>query len=403
MVTRVLVGGTLIDGTGRHPVPNATVVISGHRIQRVGSGAQVKYDRSPAEVIDLSGKALVPGLIDMHVHLGLPPRRRLWDRPGLSGGLPSETLVALAGAQKARDALLAGVTTVRDLGSFFLTNIKLRDLVQAGFIPGPRIVACGPMISMTGGHGGDFALQVDSPGEARKAARQMIKDGADCLKLAANGLTLDSPELTAAEMRAAVEAAHDAGIRVAAHASVWRGVENALAAGVDTIEHGYTLNKACVETMLAQDTMLVATPAGIMHIAKIGHEFGLGKDKLDVIRHRLDTATNSYQLAYRAGVKIAMGTDGNDRPGLRVGEVVPVFEALLQIGLSHMEAIQAATSVAAQGLGWQDHLGTIEAGKLADIAVLNRNPLEDIKAFEDLFLVIKDGAVVVADGMIVNE
>jgi len=403
MATRVLLGGTLIDGTGKDPLPDAAVVICDHKIEQVGHSAQVKYDRSPAEIVDLAGKTLVPGLIDMHVHLSSVPRGLQPGKPTLIGDAPSETLVALAGAQNARAALLGGVTTVRDLGSPFLTNIKLRDLVQAGFIPGPRIVACGSMISMTGGHGGDFALEVDSPDEARKAARQMIKAGADVVKLAASGLTLNSPELTAAEMRAAVEAAHDAGIKVAAHASVWRGVENALAAGVDTIEHGYTLNEAFVETMLKQGTMVVPTLATVRRIARIGADFEGWKDRLDVIHHRLDTAMNSFQLAYGAGVKFALGTDASSPPLLSVGEVGPEFETLVEIGLSKMEALQAATSVAAEGLGWQDRLGTIEAGKLADITVLNGNPLEDLDALGDIYMVIKDGATVVADGMITRK
>lgn len=402
MATRVLIGGTLIDGTGKDPLSDVTVVISDQKIQQVGHSAEVKYDRSAAEIIDLSGKTLVPGLIDMHVHLGAPPPGLSVDEPVLSGSVPSETLAALAGAQNAKAALLGGVTTVRDLGSTFLVNIKLRDLIQAGFIPGPRIVACGSMISMTGGHGGNFALEVDSPDETRKAARQMIKAGADVVKLAASGLTLNSPELTAAEMRAAVEVAHDAGIKVAAHASVWRGVENALAAGVDTIEHGYTLNEAFVETMLKQGTMLVPTFATVRRIARIGADFEGWKDRLDVIHHRLKTAMDSFQLAYGSGVKFALGTDASRPPLLSVGEVIPEFEALVKIGLSNMEAIQAATSVAAEGLGWQDRLGTIEAGKLADITVLNGNPLEDIRALENVYMVIKDGITVVANGTIVN-
>ena len=398
MTTQILQGATLIDGTGKPPRRDAAVLIVDREIRQVGERCTLNYDPSQTETIDLSGKTLVPGLVDMHVHLGLPAGYT----PGQKHALPSETLAALTGARRAREALLAGVTTVRDLGSLFLTNIKLRELVVQGFIPGPRIVACGHLICMTGGHGSELGIEVDSPSEARKAARRTLAMGADCLKLTANGLTLDSPELTTEEMKAAVAAAHAARAKVAAHASVWQGVANALAAGVDTIEHGYTLDEPLVETMLKQDTILVPTLGGLIRLAQVGcHEEGW-RDSIEVVQHRLDTAMDSFQLAFKSGVKIALGTDGADWPLLSVGEVVPEFEALTEIGLSNMDAIRAATSVAAEGLGQKDHLGTIEPGKLADVTVLNRNPLEDLAALGDIHMVLKEGVIVVANNTIVS-
>ncbi|HJX39782.1 MAG TPA: amidohydrolase family protein [Anaerolineae bacterium] len=403
MGTKVLAGGTLIDGSGSAPVSEAAVVIEGERIIWVGRLAEVDFDPSQAEVLDLSGKAVLPGLIDMHVHLAHVPAAQSTGQPGYDGLLPTETLIALTARERARAALLAGLTSVRDMGAAYLVSLKVRDLIEAGLLAGPRICAAGPIISMTGGHAGELGLEVDSSDEARKVARQLIKKGVDCLKLAANGLGMDEPELTEAEMTAAVEAAHNAGVRVAAHASVWRGVENALRAGVDTIEHGCTINESFAQIMQEQGTTLVPTLATGMRIARIGADYDDWRDKLDVIHHRLETAVASARLAYEAGVKIGLGTDGSQQPLLEVGEIVPELEALTrEVGMSNMDAVRAVTSVAAEGLGWNDRLGTIEPGKLADITVLNANPLEDIGAFGDVFMVIKGGATVAADGKLVE-
>jgi imidazolonepropionase-like amidohydrolase len=394
MVTQVLSGGTLIDGTGREPIPDAAVLLEGSRIREISQLSAMEIDPQQMEVIDLSGKTILPGLIDAHVHMCVLQRK-----PGDEHKLPTETGAAVGAVQSARAALLGGVTTLRDAGSAFSTNIKIRDLIQEGYLAGPRVVACGRALSMTGGHGQGMSLEVDSPDEARKAVRQLRKAGADYIKLMANGLSVNSPELTEAEMRAAVEAAHDAEMKVAAHASVWRAVDNALAAGVDTIEHGYTLSEKNVATMVEHGTILVPTLATVRQVAELGASDPKWEDRMDAVYRRLETAMESLGRAYQAGVKFALGTDGSARPLLRVGEVVPEFEALLDVGLSNMEAIQAATSVAAQALGWADRLGTLEPGKLADITVINGNPLEDIRALGEVHMVIKDGVAVVMDGV----
>jgi imidazolonepropionase-like amidohydrolase len=402
--TKVLAGGTLIDGRGGPPLTDAAVVIEDHQIRQVGKLAEIDLDRSEAEVWDLPGKTVLPGLIDLHVHLAHVPVAQTTGQPGYDGTIPTETLVALTARERARASLLGGVTTVRDMGAPYLVSLKIRELIDAGSLVGPRVCAAGPIISMTGGHAGELGVQVDSPDEARKVARQLIKDGVDCLKLAANGLGMDEPELTVPEMAAVVEVAHNAGLRVAAHASVWSGVENALRAGVDTIEHGCTINDESAESMLARGVTLVPTLATGMRIAKIGAQYDDWRDKLEVIQHRLETAAASGRLAREAGVRIGLGTDGSQRPLLEVGEIVPEMQALVEeIGMSNIEAICAATSVAAEGLGWQDRLGVLEAGKLADITVLAADPLQDITAFGEVSIVFKGGDLVVAEGRLVEE
>ena len=205
MATIVLVGAAVIDGTGKEPLKDSVVVLSGDKIAEIGHREKVDFDPREAHILDLTGKTVVPGLIDMHVHLGAP------EVSPQSGASASETLAALTAAKRARLALLGGVTTVRDCGSMHLTNIKLRNLIESDFLPGPRICACGDVVVMTGGHGYAMGVEVDSPDEVRKLCRRNLKAGAGCFKLMANGLSVSAPELTAGEMEAAVEVAHDAG------------------------------------------------------------------------------------------------------------------------------------------------------------------------------------------------
>ena len=280
--------------------------------------------------------------------------------------------------------------------------VTLRNLIDQGFIPGPRIAACGNVVAMTGGHGHIMGVEVDSPDEARKLARQNLKAGADCLKLMANGLSVNSPELTAEEMKAAVDVAHDAGKKVGAHASVWRAVENALAAGVDTIEHGYTINQVMVDVMLKQNTIVVPTLATVMQVYRNGSQYEGWREKMPAVKARIDNAMTSFHLAYAAGVKFGLGTDGSSKPLLAVGDVAAEAMALKAIGLSNMDVLRAATAVAAEGLAWQDRLGTIEPGKLADITVLDGDPLADLEALQKVHMVIKDGATVVVNGAIIE-
>jgi imidazolonepropionase-like amidohydrolase len=394
---RVLSGATLIDGTGGAPRV-ASVWVEGDKVLQIGEGGAA-VPAGGDEVLDLSGKYLIPGIIDCHVHMC--SAASAFSGPALA----TESGAAVSGALNAVRALNAGVTTVRDCGSPYAAAIRVRDMIDGGYIPGPRVSASGLALAMTGGHGVhepvSISFEVDSPDEARKAVRKMRKLGANCIKLMANGLSVNSPELTEAEMRAAVDAAHDADMKVACHASVWPAVERAVAAGVDSIDHGFTLSDAVVERMLKQGTMVVATFNAILGIIKDGGKNPYWAAHLPVIRHRVAMATESFQKAYRAGVPFAMGTDASSRPLAVLGEVAPEFEALRTVGLTPMEAIQAGTMNAAKLLGWEKRIGSIEPGKLADIVVLNRNPLEDLSAIADVHMVIKGGVTVSLNGRLV--
>ena len=345
----------------------------------------------------MQGKYIIPGIIDSHVHFctfeyDSQPTRITSD---------SETIFSIAGEKNARQALVHGVTTMRDLGSKYFSSLKIRDLINIGYIPGPRILACGYALAMTGGHGTpDISMEVDGTDEIRKAVRLMRKMGADCIKLMANGLSVNSPELSAKEMRCAVDVAHDAGLRVATHASVWKAVENALEAGVDTIEHGYTLNEGLIERMLLQGTVLVPTFGTVLQVAKTGNQDPYWKTKMEAINKRIATAMTSFQLARKMGVPFALGTDGSNRPLLRIGEVLAEMRALKEVGFTNMEIIQAATSGSSRAIGKEDELGTLAPGKLADLVILNHNPLEELDAIDDIDMVIKNGKVVVKKGSV---
>ena len=203
-------------------------------------------------------------------------------------------------------------------------------------------------------------------------------------------------------MKTAVETAHDAGMKVAVHASVWKAVENAVEAGVDTIEHAYTLNEELIEKIIKKGIILVPTFGTVAQISRIGADIEFWKDRMDAIRKRMETALLSFRLAREMGVRFAVGTDGSNFPLLEVGEMSKEIMAFQEIGFSLEEILQAATLNAARAVDRESDIGSIENGKLADMLILNRNPLKEIEAYSDIFAVIKDGKILVKDGQIVG-
>ena len=402
MNSLILKNGIVIDGTGKKESQGKTILIQNARIQIKENPDNLNnFPLESVQEVNCSGKYILPGLIDAHVHMC---SSTLSDNTeNISRVLNSETHLALEAAKNAKKALLNGVTCMRDLGGSSYINIKIRDLINVGFIPGPRIVACGYALSMTGGHGGPgISMEVDGEDEIRKAVRLMRKMGADCIKLMGNGLSVNSPELNVAEMKTAVETAHDAGMKVAVHASVWKAVENAVEAGVDTIEHAYTLNEELIEKIIKKGIILVPTFGTVAQISRIGADIEFWKDRMDAIRKRMETALLSFRLAREMGVRFAVGTDGSNFPLLEVGEMSKEIMAFQEIGFSLEEILQAATLNAAKAVDRESDIGSIENGKLADMLILNRNPLKEIEAYSDIFAVIKDGKILVKDGQIVG-
>lgn len=395
MPALVLVGGTLIDGTGAEPVKGRAVVVEGGRITAVVDGAKAPR----GERVDLDGHTLLPGLINCHVHLCLgaeaDPVRPLRDEP-----LGVTVIKALL---RARETVEAGITTVRDLGGRDYAEMSVRRAIQEGWAPGPRILAAGKAICMTGGHGWWIGREADGPDDTRRAVREQLKAGADVIKLIATGGVMTpgvepgASQLTGDEMRAAVDEARRAGRRIAAHAQGSEGIADAVEAGITTVEHGIFLTEEIVARMKTRGTYLVATlnaPAAISAggLAAGIPDFMVRKSDAVVPAH-----IASFQLARRAGVGIAAGSDAGT-PLNRHANYATEIELMVKYGMSPLEAIRSATSVSAEALGLGSETGRVAPGLAADLVAVAGNPAERIQALGEVRMVLARGRLAVPFG-----
>jgi imidazolonepropionase-like amidohydrolase len=391
MESLVLVGATLIDGTGAEPVRGRAVVVEQGRIAQV-----VDISRAPrTRRIDLEGHTLLPGLINCHVHLCLgaeaDPVRALKDDPA--------PLTALKALRRAQETVEAGVTTVRDLGGREYVELAVRRAIAEGHFPGPRILAAGRPICMTGGHGSFLGREADGPDDARKAVREQLKAGADVIKLIATGGVMTpgvepgSSQLTLEEMRAAIDEARKAGRRTAAHAQGSTGIADAIEAGITTIEHGIYLTDEIIASMKGKGVFLVPTLAAPAAICAGGlaagiPEFMVRKSET-VAAHHLA----SFQRATQAGVSIAAGADSGT-PFNPHGSLLPELELMIKHGMSPLEAIRAATAVAAQALGLENETGRVAPGLAADLVAVVGEAAERIQALAEVRLVLARGVMI---------
>lgn len=398
---------TLIDGNGGQPVAEAAVLIKENRIQAVGRQDTLTLPDSSITRIDAQGGYLLPGLIDTHVHF-------VFDGINLMKQLTSPySMIYYEAADSMRRTLDAGITSVRDAGG---ADLGMKTAVEQGLIAGPRMQISITVLSITGGHadgwvpsGGALDLFQPTPGRpdgicdgvegVRKKVREVLRAGADVIKVCATGGVLsptDHPEFTQfspEELAVMVqEAAFRRGVKVMAHAQGAEGIKNAVRAGIHSIEHGIFLDDEAIELMLARGTFLVPTllaPLAVIEEAETTGaipEYGLRK-----ARETIEVHSDSIARAHKAGVKIAMGTDAGV---MKHGTNNRELGLMCQVGMSPMESIVATTKVAAACLGWQDRVGTLESGKLADLIVVKQNPLADITVLEDVTnigLVMKDG------------
>ena len=381
----------LISGTGAEPLVNGCVIIDRPKIVYAGREDQQEIQKYPgATPVDLKGMTLMPGMIDAHVHLSLHGSPNYFREMIME----SPTLAALKAVKKVRRMIESGFTTIRTLGDKGRIDIAVKAAIEAGDIAGPRLRTSGLCLTITGGHGDMFPPHVviqgmgrivDGPVEARKAAREQIKAGADNIKLMATGGGM-SPgpgtvaQLTVDEMRAAVEEACKYEKTTAAHAIGTEGIKNALNAGVRTIEHGTFLDEEGIDLLLAKEAYLVPTLAAFKTL-KYGKEGGVPEYTIEKVRYFQTAHTKNLKKAMAAGVKIIVGTDAGT-PFNYHGESAYELECLVENGFSEMQAIQAATQMAAEGLMLPE-LGTIEKGKIADLVVVDGNPLKDIKILQD--------------------
>ena len=389
------VDGPVIVGDGRI-LEHATVLVEGERITKVTDGnAAIPND---ARKISLAGRTLLPGFIDCHVHFCLD------GSPDPIASVISEpmTINVLKAAQSARQTLMAGVTSVRDMGGKDGIDMALRQAITSGLIQGPRMLVSGQLICMTGGHGWQIGREANGPDEVRKAAREQIKAGADIVKLMATGGVMTpsvepgSEQLTEEELHAGIQEAHKAGKKTATHAMGTQGILNALRAGIDSIEHGVYLNDEAISFMVKHDVPLIPTISAMYHIISKGVEAGIPAFAVDKTLQVKPFHLNSIRMAREAGIHIAMGTDAGtpfNLHGLNLGEL----KRLVELGYSPQEAIESGTRVASQVLEMEKELGTIEKGKLADLVMVKGNPLEDIDLLqmeEAILLVMQGGKMV---------
>jgi len=378
-----IVSSRIYDATGAEPIADGVVVVEGERIVSVGPRARVPVPRDAA-LVELDGHTLMPGLIDAHTHL-----RQVGETLIYSGFTPGPAQLALHAARNLRRDLCAGVTTLRVLGEQDFNDVPVRAAVEAGVIPGPRLLLATRAIHATNGHG--YGPGFDGPDTIRRAVRENLRAGADVIKMMATG-SVDlcgghfEQEYTREEMTTVVEEAHRVGKRVAAHAIRPPEICACLEVGVDTIEHGHMLDERCIELLLEKDAWLVGTLAIVLDEEVLAADLAANPTFAEVEwLPRRRAAPDSYRRAIEAGVRYASGTDGLH------GDLPKELETLVGIGVSPEAALLSATRDAAEVCGILERLGTLEPGKLADVVAVEGDPLEDIRALRSVGLIMKAG------------
>jgi imidazolonepropionase-like amidohydrolase len=396
--------GTLIDGIKNEAQTEMSIVVEGKKIIQVSKGYLPVGAND--KLIDLKNKTVLPGLIDMHVHLESQTSRTSYS----DGFRMNDADIAFRSVTYAETTLMAGFTTVRDLGGTGI-NISLRNAINQGLIKGPRIFAVGKSIATTGGHAdptnGVNKKLMGDPGPAegvvngvddcKKAVRQRYKEGADLIKITATGGVLSvakdgsSPQFTIEEIKAIVETAKDYGMKVAAHAHGNEGMRRAILGGVQTIEHGTYMEQETMDLMKQYGTYYVPTIIAGKTVADSAQRPGyyppLVVPKALAVGPKIQM---TFGRAYKAGVKIAFGTDA----GVYIhGYNAKEFEYMTEAGMPAIEAIKSATIVNAEVLGVKDQIGSIESGKLADIIATDESPLKNIKTLQKVIFVMKEGKI----------
>jgi imidazolonepropionase-like amidohydrolase len=384
---------TIIDGTGGEPVRRGAVAVEGERIVWVGPADQAPSFES-SRVIEGRGRTLLPGLINCHVHLCNDGAADLFQQVRSD----SISISTLRGAVNAELSLDSGITTVRDCGAANEIAIELGKAIDQGLIPGPRVQAAGRVVTMTGGHGHFIGREADGPDEVRKAVRAEVKSGAQFIKVMATGGVLtpgvDPTQTTfqLEELQAAVEEAHKAGRRAASHAIGNRGIKNALNAGIDSVEHGFYLDDEAIELALKNGSFLVPTLIAVDQIVNNGAARGIPEWVVRKAESESGHHRESFVAAVKSGVRIAAGTDAGT-PFNPHGDLALELEKMVEFGLPPMLALVAATANAAELLRIRDDVGTIQAGKVADLVLVDGNPLQDMSVMRSPSLVIKSGRV----------
>lgn len=376
-MTLVLQHIRVIDGEGRS-LDRATLIVRGEQIAAVGSSREVRPPRG-ARVIDGRGLTVLPGLIDCHVHLCLG------GEPDVVATVAAESpaFTLLKATQFARQTLEAGFTTVRDLGFRDHAIFSLKQAIESGLFAGPRILGAGLAICMPGGHARFIGREVAGPAAVIAAVRDQISAGAEVIKLIASGGVLtpgtspDDAQMTVEELSVAVEEAQRTGRRVAAHAHGATGMKNAIRAGVHSIEHGTLMDDEAGTLMKQRGVFMVPTLSALATTAACGSGCGIPESAVAKAKRMVKRHEKSFRQAHNGGIPIALGTDAGT-PFNFHGENAQELERMVALGMSPMEAIVAATSAAARLLGIEHSVGTLTAGKQADLVIVDGNPLKKI-------------------------
>jgi imidazolonepropionase-like amidohydrolase len=402
----VLKAARLIDGKGGPEIANGVVIVTDNVITAVGSAGQVSIPAG-AKVIDLGDATLMPGFIDAHTHV---IGRILGDPNGPTADVKDyQGFAAIIGTRNAKNILLAGFTTIRNVGAPNFDDMALRKAINEGWVPGPRMMAAGHAIGITGGHcdengykpglmdGGIREGIANGPEEVRAAVRYQVKYGADVIKTCATGGVLSEGDAVGAtqysfeEMKALIDEAHKLDRKVAAHAHGTEGIKIAVRAGVNSIEHGSFLDEEGAKMMAERGTYLVPTlMAGeaVEKLAKNGTLKGLIAEKALAAAAAM---RNGIRIAKKNNVKIALGTDSSVIPHGTNGHE---FTLMVEWGgLTPMESIVAGTMSAATLLGWEKHIGSLETDKWADVVAVPGDPLKDIHKMESVVFVMKNGVI----------
>ncbi|MBN8654779.1 MAG: amidohydrolase family protein [Anaerolineae bacterium] len=409
MSYQLIRNGTLIDGTGAAPLTDAAILVKDNHIQAVGKANSIRLPDAQMTEIDAKGGFILPGMIDTHVHVMLEGVNIVRDM------MTPFSMRFYNSVTYLRNTINAGITSVRDAGG---ADAGTKQAVESGVIVGPRLQISISVLTTTGGHGDGWMLsgmeydlfmaypgfpecRVDGVEDCRRKVREVLRAGADVIKICSTGGVLsptDHPEFTQfspEELEVIVrEASYRREVKVMSHAQGAEGVKNAIRAGVHSIEHGIFLDEEAIELMLKHGTYLVPTLLAPLAVLEAGEKGGMPEYGIRKSREVIEIHSDSISRAHKAGVRIAMGTDAGVMPH---GTNLRELGLMNKIGMTPMQTIVSTTKTAAECLGWGDKVGTIEAGKLADIILLKTDPLKDIRSLENIDnipLVMKDGKVV---------
>jgi imidazolonepropionase-like amidohydrolase len=413
MDTKVIKGGRLIDGTGKPPIEKSVVIVEGSKISAIGKEGKIPIPKEGVEIISAEGKTVMPGLIDSHVHIYTNGESSEFTSMPIRDNPLSRAMMSVP---RLKRTLEMGITTLRDGGSGWgWLEVALRDAINRGDIVGPRYFATGYHLTVTGGHGyflppwlanipvhpEQSSVHCDGPDEWRKAARMQIYNGVDNIKVVASrdvispGLAT-APQATLEELRAAIEEAHKMGKKALAHAQGHEAIMRCIEAGADAIVHGFWIDEECAEMMVKKNVFLESTNLYVRGIV----DRGAG----DLPDWMVEKATACWQdkmknfsMLVKKGVKISFGSDAGV-PYIRHGDNARELKMFVELGMSPMQAIIAATKTAAEAVGLADKVGMIQEGKIADILIIDGDPLKDIGLLHQadrIKMVMKEGSIVI--------